>query len=161
MIAGYAYHRHENEAIQYFEEMVESGVRPDAITFLALLSACHHSRLVEQGEKIFHSMRKDLNVLPKTNHYVCMVDLYGRTNQLEKVVAFMRMVPIELDAAIWGAFLNACRINGNTVLAREVEEKLLSNVGDDRAQYVQFSFNTTSQTTMLSISNTDQLQSKY
>jgi hypothetical protein len=117
--------------------MVERGVRPDAVTFLAFLSACRYSGLVEQGEKIFLSMRKDFNVLPETNHYACMIDIYGRTNQLEKVVAFMRMVQIELDATILGAFLNACRINENTVLAREVEEKLLSNVGDDGAQYVQ------------------------
>ncbi|GMY05846.1 putative pentatricopeptide repeat-containing protein At3g18840 [Fagus crenata] len=137
MIAGYAHYGHENEAIQHFDEMVERGVRPDAVTFLALLSACRHSRLVEQGEKIFLSMRKDFNVLPETNHYACMIDLYGRTNQLEKVVAFMRMVPMEPDAAIWGAFLNACRINGNIVLAREMEEKLLSSVGDDGARYVQ------------------------
>ena len=102
MIAGYAHHGHENEAIQDFEELVERGVRSDAVTFLALISACCHSGLVDQGEKIFHSMRKDFNLLPETNHYACMVDLYGRTNQLEKVVAFMRMVPIELDAAIWG-----------------------------------------------------------
>ncbi|GMY39269.1 putative pentatricopeptide repeat-containing protein At3g18840 [Fagus crenata] len=137
MITGYAHQGHENEAIQHFEEMVEKGVRPNAVTFLAFLSACRYSRLVEQGEKIFLSMRKDFNVLPETNHYACMIDLYGRTNQLEKVVAFMRMVQIELDAAILGAFLNACRIKENTVLAREVEEKLLSSVGDDGAQYVQ------------------------
>ena len=35
-----------------------------------------------------------------------------------------------------GAFLNACRINENTILAREVEEKLLRSVGDDEARYV-------------------------
>ena len=137
MIAGYAHHGYVDEAIHHFKEMVDRGVRPDAVTFLALLSACRHSGLLEQGEEIFHSMRKDFNVLPEIDHYACMIDLYGRDNQLGKVVAFMKMIPTELDAAIWGVFLNACRINGNTIFAREVEEKLLRNIGDGGARYVQ------------------------
>lgn len=137
MIAGYAHHGHVDEAIHHFKEMVDRGVRPDAVTFLALLSACRHSGLVEQGEEIFHSMRKHFNVLPEIDHYACMIDLYGRDNQLGKVVGFMKMIPTELGAAIWGVFLNACRINGNTIFAREVEEKLLGNIGDDGARYVQ------------------------
>lgn len=137
MIAGYAHHGHENEAIQLFREMVERGFRPDAVTFIALLSACRHCGLVEQGEDFFHSMRKDYNILPEIDHYACMIDLYGRATQLEKAIAFMRTIPIELDAVIWGAFLNACRINGNTVLAREAEENLLKSAGDDGARYVQ------------------------
>ncbi|XP_034681277.1 putative pentatricopeptide repeat-containing protein At3g18840 isoform X2 [Vitis riparia] len=46
MTAGYAHHGHENQAIQKFEEMLERGVRPDAVTFVALLSACRHCGLV-------------------------------------------------------------------------------------------------------------------
>jgi pentatricopeptide repeat protein len=137
MIAGYAHHGHENEAILLFREMVERGFRPDAVTFIALLSACRHCGLVEQGEEFFHSMRKDYNILPEIDHYACMIDLYGRATQLEKAIALMRTIPIKLDAVIWGAFLNACRINGNTVLAREAEEKLLGSAGDDGSRYVQ------------------------
>ncbi|KAG7976086.1 hypothetical protein I3843_06G131100 [Carya illinoinensis] len=137
MISSYAHHGHETEAIQLFKEMVERSVRPDAVTFLALLSACRHSGLVEQGEQFFHSMRTEYNILPEIEHYACMIDLYGRANQLEKAVALMKMIPIDLDAVIWGAFLNACRTNGNTAFAREAEEKLLESEGVDGARYVQ------------------------
>lgn len=137
MIAGYAHHGWENEAVQLFKDMMENGLKPDAITFVALLSACRHCGLVELGEHFFNSMTNDHNISPEIDHYACMIDLYGRANQLEKALAFMKNIPIQLDAVIWGAFLNACRINGNTELAREAEDELLIIEEENGARYVQ------------------------
>lgn len=137
MIAGYAHHGFENKAFQLFQDMLKKSVKPDAVTFVALLSACRHRGLVEQGENIFISMKEDYNVLPEIYHYACMVDMYGRANQLEKAVEFMRKIPIQIDATIWGAFLNACQINNNTSLVDEAEEKLLKVESDNGSRYVQ------------------------
>ncbi|KAJ6409715.1 hypothetical protein OIU84_009253 [Salix udensis] len=138
MIAGYAHHGCEIKAINLFQEMLEGGVGPDAITFVALLSACRHRGLVDLGERTFYSMTEDYHILPETDHYACMIDLYGRASELEKMVLFMQGIPIEYqDAAVVGAFLNACRLNKNTELAREAEEKLLKIEGDSGARYVQ------------------------
>ncbi|XWS68176.1 hypothetical protein CRYUN_Cryun04dG0068800 [Craigia yunnanensis] len=82
-------------------------------------------------------MTEFCKILPEIDHYACMIDLYGRANQLEKAVAFMKVIPIEHDAAIMGAFLNACRLNKSAELAREAEEKLLRIEGDNGAHYVQ------------------------
>lgn len=137
MIAAYAHHGYQDEAIQLFDEMLEKEFRPDEVTFLALLSACRHSGLVELGEKYFYSMAEMYAITPESDHYACMIDLYGRSNQLEKAVEFMRKIPIERDAVLLGAFLNACKINRNVELAREAEEELL-RIGDyNRAGYVQ------------------------
>ncbi|XP_052193971.1 putative pentatricopeptide repeat-containing protein At3g18840 [Diospyros lotus] len=137
MMAGYAHHGYENEAILLFEEMLKKRFRPDEVTFLALLSACRHSGLVRMGEKYFYSMTKDYAIKPDIDHYACIIDLYGRTNQLEKAVAFMKRVPIECDGVLLGTFLNACKINKNVELAREAEEELLRIEGENGARYVQ------------------------
>ncbi|PSS02574.1 Pentatricopeptide repeat-containing protein [Actinidia chinensis var. chinensis] len=137
MIAGYAHHGYENEAIGLFEEMLEGGFRPDEVTFLALLSACRHCGLVEMGEKYFYSMTKEFAIAPEIDHYACLIDLYGRAKQLEKVVAFTRTIPVERDAVLLGTFLNTCKINRNVELAREAEEELLRIEGDNGARYVQ------------------------
>ncbi|KAF9625573.1 hypothetical protein IFM89_024346 [Coptis chinensis] len=84
MIAGYAHQGYENKAIRPFEEMLERSITPDAITFIVLLSACGHVGLVELGDKYFASMKQDYGILPEIDHYSCMVDLYGRTNCLDK-----------------------------------------------------------------------------
>ncbi|PIA25885.1 hypothetical protein AQUCO_10500019v1 [Aquilegia coerulea] len=113
MIAGYAHNGYENEAIRLFEKMLESRIKPDAITFIAILSACRHAGLVDVGEKYFVSMKEDYGIVPEIDHYSCMVDLYGRTNCLDKAT------------------------NGSAKLVREAEEKLLTIEADNGARYVQ------------------------
>ncbi|KAK8564231.1 hypothetical protein V6N13_005539 [Hibiscus sabdariffa] len=82
-------------------------------------------------------MKEVYNILPENDHYACMIDLYGRANRLDKALAFMKTIPIEHDATIMGAFLNACRVNKNVELAREAEEILLRIEGDNGSRYVQ------------------------
>lgn len=138
MLAGYAHHGFENEAFRLFQEMLKRKVKPDVVTFVALLSACRHRGLVDLGERFFLSMEEDHKILPETDHYACMVDMYGRANQLDKAVKFMRRIPSQiLDSTIWGAFLNACRVSCNTELAKEAEENLLKAEADNGARYVQ------------------------
>ncbi|KAL2328922.1 hypothetical protein Fmac_022349 [Flemingia macrophylla] len=137
MIAGFAHNGFENKAIQLFQEMLIKSVEPDAVTFVALLSACRHRGLVELGEHFFISMEQDYNVLPETYHYACMVDMYGRAKLLEKAVEFMRKIPIQIDATIWGAFLNACQISSDAALVKQAEEELLKVEADNGSRYVQ------------------------
>ncbi|KAK7341521.1 hypothetical protein VNO80_24453 [Phaseolus coccineus] len=137
MIAGYAHHGYENKAIYLFQSMLNKSVKPDAVTFIALLSACRHSGLVELGEKFFISMEQDYNVLPEIYHYACMVDMYGRSDKLEKAVEFMRKIPIPIDATIWGAFLNACQMSSDAALVKRAEEELLKVDPDNGSRYVQ------------------------
>ncbi|CAI9109835.1 OLC1v1009746C1 [Oldenlandia corymbosa var. corymbosa] len=137
MIAGYAHHGYEDKALRLFQEMVERGQRPDAVTFIAILSACRHRGLVAEGEMYFCSMTKDYSILPERDHYACMIDLYGRANQLKKAADFLEKIPMELDAVILGTFINACKMNRNVELAKIAEEMLLKIEGDNGARYVQ------------------------
>ncbi|KAJ0076988.1 hypothetical protein Patl1_36344 [Pistacia atlantica] len=82
-------------------------------------------------------MTVDYNILPEIDHYACMIDLYGRANQLEKALEFMKKIPIEQDPVILGVILNVCRLNKNAKPAREVEEKILRIEGGNGARYVQ------------------------
>ncbi|XP_019165540.1 PREDICTED: putative pentatricopeptide repeat-containing protein At3g18840 [Ipomoea nil] len=137
MIAGYAHHGYENETLLLFREMKDRGFQPDAVTFLAILSMCRHRGLIKIGEEFFYSMTKDYNISPDIDHYSCMIDLYGRGNQLEKAVDIMENIPSEPDAVVLGAFVNACKMNGNAELAKTAEEALLRIEGENGARYVQ------------------------
>ncbi|XP_010255696.1 PREDICTED: putative pentatricopeptide repeat-containing protein At3g18840 [Nelumbo nucifera] len=137
LLAGYAHHGCEGKTIQLFREMLQRGITPDAVTFIGLLSACRHAGSVEAGEKYFSCMTDDFALSPEIDHYSCMIDLYGRANQLDKAMTLMKKIPVEPDAVIWGTFLSACRMNGNTVLAREAEDELLRIEADNGARYVQ------------------------
>eukprot|EP00253_Pinus_taeda_P017920 PITA_17920 len=77
MIVGHAQHGDGVETLILFEKMLLIGIRPDAITFLGVLSACSHTGLVDQGHYYFHSVRHEHNITPRTDHHVCMIDLLG------------------------------------------------------------------------------------
>lgn len=59
MIAGLWEHGHGREALELFHQMVSEGIRPDNVTFVAVLCACNHGGLVDKGLWYFHHMSKD------------------------------------------------------------------------------------------------------
>ncbi|KAJ7962549.1 putative Pentatricopeptide repeat-containing protein [Quillaja saponaria] len=116
MIMGCAIYGSGEEAIILFNEMFRTGIRPDAITFTAILSGCKNSGLTEEGWKYFDSMKKEYNMIPTIEHYCCMVDLLGRAGYLDEAWDFIQMMPLKPDASIWGALLASCRNHKNIEL---------------------------------------------
>ncbi|CAN6910498.1 unnamed protein product [Brassica oleracea var. botrytis] len=108
MISGYGMHGDVESAIELFEQMEESDdVEPTGPTFLALLSACTHAGLVEQGKSLFLKMQ-EYNVKPSLKHYSCLVDLLSRSGNLEEAEATVMSMPFSPDGAIWGTMLSSC-----------------------------------------------------
>ncbi|XVF15561.1 hypothetical protein REPUB_Repub09cG0165000 [Reevesia pubescens] len=65
---GYRLHGDARGALELFSRIQLSGVSPDAITYLSLLSACSHAGLVEEGQTVFNFKVED-GVSPRTEHY--------------------------------------------------------------------------------------------
>jgi pentatricopeptide repeat protein len=123
MILGYGMLGELTIAINLFEAMKEDGVEYDSVSYIAVLSACSHGGLVEEGKKYFEHMQVQ-NIKPTQMHYACMVDLLGRAGLIEEAVELIESLPIEPDANVWGALLGACRIHGNIELAHWAAEHL-------------------------------------
>ena len=64
MISAYGIHGRGGKALELFFQMLESGIRPNRISFVSILSACSHPGLVDEGRKFFHSMEKDYLLKP-------------------------------------------------------------------------------------------------
>ncbi|KAL2964822.1 hypothetical protein AAZX31_16G024400 [Glycine max] len=125
MMMGYAIYGHGEEVFTLFDDMRKTGVRPDAITFTALLSGCKNSGLVMDGWKYFDSMKTDYNINPTIEHYSCMVDLLGKAGFLDEALDFIHAVPQKADASIWGAVLAACRLHKDIKIAEIAARNLL------------------------------------
>ncbi|KAJ6380555.1 hypothetical protein OIU77_029449 [Salix suchowensis] len=80
MILAYGQHGMGERALSLFHSMKESRIEPDAITFIAVLSACSHSGLVDDGLQIFESMEKDFKIQPSAPHYCCVTDMLGKNS---------------------------------------------------------------------------------
>ncbi|KAK1440945.1 hypothetical protein QVD17_06780 [Tagetes erecta] len=75
-----------SEGVALFEEMVnKSGEKPDATTFIVVLTACSHSGLIDYGIKIFNSMLQEHDVEPISDHYTCLIDSLGRAGRFNEI----------------------------------------------------------------------------
>ncbi|KAF7132186.1 hypothetical protein RHSIM_Rhsim09G0134200 [Rhododendron simsii] len=124
IIGACASHGHVDDALMLFSKMKQEEIMPNSFTFMAVLTACRHSGLVEEGRKHFESMRKDYSIGPGLEHCACMVDLLGRAGQLEEAYKFIQNMPSVPNSDVWGALLGACRIHGNLELAEIVADQL-------------------------------------
>ncbi|KVH98256.1 Pentatricopeptide repeat-containing protein [Cynara cardunculus var. scolymus] len=135
LIAGYGIQGNGKTAIELFEKMIRSNIKPDHVTMIAVLSACSHSALVDQGQTLFEQMSV-YNLVPKLEHFSCMVDLYGRAGLLGKAEEMIRRMPYDPTPAMWGTVVGGCRIYGNKEIGKLAAEKLLEMQPRNAGYYV-------------------------
>uniref|UniRef100_A0A1D1XLS4 Pentatricopeptide repeat-containing protein At2g29760, chloroplastic n=1 Tax=Anthurium amnicola TaxID=1678845 RepID=A0A1D1XLS4_9ARAE len=136
IIAGLAIHGHAREALQLFDEMTENEMRPDDITFVAVLSACSHSGMVDKGRQLLDLMSTMYGIDPKVEHYGCLIDLLARSGQFEEAMDVIGNMPMEPNANAWGALLGGCRIHGNVNVGEGVGKHLLNLQPKHSGRYV-------------------------
>ncbi|KAG0470930.1 hypothetical protein HPP92_017630 [Vanilla planifolia] len=136
MISGYGIHGMGADAIKLFASMQCEGVTPDDISFICLLSACSHSGLITEGKHWYESMTQVYNIVPRMEHYICIVDLLGRAGLLAEAFDFICKMPFEPDVHVWGALLGACRVHTKPELGREVA-RIIQRLGpEDTGNFV-------------------------
>ena len=125
MMTGFAMHGCGNEALKLFEEMERLGVEPNGITFVAIIKACSHAGLVIEGRRLFDKMVQCYGLVPKIEHYGCVVDLLGRAGQLVEAHEFIKSMPIMPNAVVWGSLIAACKVHKNPDLGEVAAKELL------------------------------------
>ncbi|OAY71966.1 Pentatricopeptide repeat-containing protein [Ananas comosus] len=136
MITGYAQHGMGKQAIKIFESMLAKGIKPDYISYVAVLAGCSHSGLVQEGKFYFDSMTRVHNICAGLEHFSCMADLLGRAGLLEEAKNFIVNMPIQPSAEVWGALLAACKNYGNAELAELAGKHLLELDSKDSGSYM-------------------------
>nr|ABR17838.1 unknown [Picea sitchensis] len=136
MILAYGIHGHGEDALALFSKMQETGTKLDHIAFTAILTACSHAGLVDQGLQYFQCMKSDYGLAPKLEHYACLVDLLGRAGHLDEANGIIKNMSLEPDANVWGALLGACRIHCNIELGEQAAKHLFELDPDNAGYYV-------------------------
>jgi pentatricopeptide repeat protein len=126
MIGCYGKHGMVGMSIQLFGRMQEEGMQANEVTFICILSACSHSGLVEEGVKIFRTMKEGFGIDIGKEHYACVVDLLCRSGRIVEAYELMKEMPTQVPESIVGAFLNGCKIHGRRDLAKMMAEDILS-----------------------------------
>ncbi|XP_073132479.1 pentatricopeptide repeat-containing protein At5g66520-like [Henckelia pumila] len=127
IISGAAMNGDGMKSLELFDSMITYGAQPTEATFVVVLTACGHTKLVKEGLSLFKKMDSVYEVRPRIEHYACVVDLLARSGKLEEAEIFIdeKMCGMgEMDANIWGALLGACRNHGNIEIGDRVWKKI-------------------------------------
>ncbi|EFJ19993.1 hypothetical protein SELMODRAFT_418683 [Selaginella moellendorffii] len=132
MIAGYAQSGRLLAAIAMFQEMAMEGVRPNEICFVILLSACSRTGSVEESWEFAASMARDYGLEASREHYVCLIDGFGRAGRMATARELAEGMPDQPNGVAWAALMSASKIHepGGKFAGRNVIE------ADDPASYV-------------------------
>ncbi|XP_026446913.1 pentatricopeptide repeat-containing protein At4g19191, mitochondrial-like [Papaver somniferum] len=136
MISGSGLNGEFEEALNLFSQMLDSGVKPNHVTFLAVLQACTHAGLLEKGLEYFDLMEKAYKLCPTLEHYSCIADLLGRKGKLREALEFIQKMPLKPDAGVWGALLGSCKIHNEIEIGEFVAQKLFELEPEAAVSYV-------------------------
>jgi pentatricopeptide repeat protein len=136
MITALQQHGQGVQAIDMFEAMLGKGVSPDHITFVSVLSSCSQSGLIEQGRKYLSLMTQVYKITPWSEHYACMVDMFGRAGLLSDAKQFIDKMHIKPDASVLGALLAGCVNCRDLDMGKEVAKKLFEIEPGNTGNYI-------------------------
>ncbi|XP_057447379.1 pentatricopeptide repeat-containing protein At5g27110-like [Lotus japonicus] len=137
MITAYGSHGRASEALELFAEMLQTNVKPDRVTFLAILSACGHAGLVDEGCYHFNQMINIYGIKPGVEHYSCLIDLLARAGRLHEAYQILQKNPeIKDDVGLLSTLFSACRLHRNLDLGVEIANVLIDKDPDDQSTYI-------------------------
>ncbi|KAH7289752.1 hypothetical protein KP509_30G017600 [Ceratopteris richardii] len=112
LVAGYARSGQHDTVFTLLNRMMKEGVEPNMVTYTVVLTACSVFGLMEEGHQYFESIEAT------SDHYMCMVNLFGRSGNLEKAMEVIDKLPLSHNLMAWSILLNACQKTGNIELGR-------------------------------------------
>ncbi|KAF3431421.1 hypothetical protein FNV43_RR26152 [Rhamnella rubrinervis] len=124
MISGYGRNGDNESAFEIFDQMLEEKVRPNAATFVSVLSTCSHTGEIEKGWEVFRMMNTEFGLKPNPDHVGCMIDLLARASHLDEARDVILKLPGP-SASGFASLLGACECNLHSKLGEEMARKLL------------------------------------
>ncbi|KAJ1259991.1 hypothetical protein BS78_10G197800 [Paspalum vaginatum] len=121
VISGHGQQGRVAEALALFDRMAADGFRPNDVTFLAVLTACAHGGLVDEGLRRFSSMSSAYGLTPRGPHYAAVVDMLARVGRLRDAYELVKNLPdCQEHSVVWGAILGAARKHGGDMALIEL-----------------------------------------
>ncbi|KAJ0971264.1 hypothetical protein J5N97_019223 [Dioscorea zingiberensis] len=140
MLSGFALHGQARETLELYQYMHHFGMKPDETTFTALLSACRHAKLVDEGLKVFVEMVSIYHITPQKEHYDCMVSLLVHCGSFEEACRFISALPFKPDSHVIRSLLALCKEHCELELVEEdlPRHKFMAEP-EDCVNYISFS----------------------
>ncbi|KAL5082639.1 hypothetical protein RYX36_011060 [Vicia faba] len=146
LLDAYSKCQHSREACKIFSELKAydmqmrfNVVRPSAIIFIGVISACDHCGLVEEGRNLFHTVKHEYAINTWIEHYSCMVELFARAGCFGEATYLIEEMPFQADANMWLSVLRGCISYGNKTIGKMAVEKIIPIDPKNSCAYIQLS----------------------
>ncbi|CAA7019432.1 unnamed protein product [Microthlaspi erraticum] len=136
MLGAYSQHGMVEKAMSFFEQILEKGLTPDAVTYLSLLVACSHSGSTQQGKFLWNQM-KERGIEAGFKHYSCMVSLVSKAGLLDEALELIEESPLgNNQAELWRTLLSVCVNRRNLQMGLYAAEQILRLDQEDMATHI-------------------------
>ncbi|CAL9226044.1 unnamed protein product [Arabidopsis halleri] len=124
MISGYAEKGDMDEALALFHAMAKTGVNPDLVTLLSLISGCGKFGSLEIGKWI--DGRADMYGCKKDNVMVCnaLIDMYSKCGSIDEARDIFDNT-FEKTMVTWTTMIAGYALNGIFLEAMELFSKMI------------------------------------
>jgi pentatricopeptide repeat protein len=136
MLLGLLQNGRGKEALGVFRRMLKCGIQPDRITLLGALSACSLEGLVTEGMDTITLFKDRYHIMPRLEHYTCVVDMLCRAGMLREAVHFVENKLPKFSAATFSDILEACIVQGDIGMAELVAEKMVMQKSRSSLPYI-------------------------
>ncbi|VYS59963.1 unnamed protein product [Arabidopsis thaliana] len=136
MLGAYSQHGMVEKALSFFEQILENGFMPDAVTYLSLLAACSHRGSTKEGKFLWNQM-KEQSIEAGFKHYSCMVNLISKAGLLDEALELIEQShPGNNQAELWRTLLSACVNTRNLQMGLYAAEQILKLDPEDTATHI-------------------------
>lgn len=118
MISAYVDGGQPQKALQLFDKMLTSGVKPDQITMLSVISACANLGALDNAVKVqsYVNENRFSGVLPVNN---ALIDMYAKCGELDRAKqVFARMR--RQNVITWSSMIGAYAVHGDATSALDL-----------------------------------------
>ncbi|XP_041996246.1 pentatricopeptide repeat-containing protein At1g06140, mitochondrial-like [Salvia splendens] len=140
MICGYGLHCQGENSVTLFDRMLQNGlIKPDTSLVVGVLSACSKSGLIRDGLRIYDYVVAKCKIIPSVEICACMVDMLGKSGQLDEALDFIKNMNVDPSPSIWGALLSASALHGNSEMQELAYKSLIMMEPDNSSNYISLS----------------------
>ncbi|KAH7422707.1 hypothetical protein KP509_12G021300 [Ceratopteris richardii] len=125
IISAFAQHGHARDALNTFYQLMNSAVRPNNVTFVAILDACTSPTLLAEGRLIHFAVVLGAFDMDNTVGH-SLLKMYNICGQIDDALTLFDMLPFQ-DVIAWTAMIGAFGQYGHGDRALEFFAKMLQS----------------------------------
>ncbi|XVE73053.1 hypothetical protein DITRI_Ditri11bG0087200 [Diplodiscus trichospermus] len=134
MISAYVHNGLANEALELFHTMNKTGIQPDSVALISVLSAASSLSALKNGKQI-HSFIIRQGFILEGSIASSLVDMYSRCGMVKNAYKVFNCIQNK-GLVLWTSMINAYGMHGHGKAAIDLFNKMKENLTSDHVTFL-------------------------